>query len=111
MGGGAVPGGPGWYNHPCRRNPGTGVCGLSDREPGEPRTDNKRWHRGDATAVSRNAPFAAMCGTQRRVRRGQLGVTAVAVVVAGVRVGRDCGGSAREIQTAAMTGQRELGPE
>ena len=87
------------------------VRNLGDREPREPRADNQRWDRGDAPTVGRNVPFAAMRGTQRLIRRGQLGVTAVAVVVAGVRVGRDCGGSAREIQTAAMTGQCELGPE
>lgn len=111
MGGGAVPSWPGWRIHPCGRDAKRTVRNLGDREPGEPRSNNQRWDRGYAPTVGRNVPFAAMRGTQRLVRRGQLGVTAVAVVVAGVRVGRNCGGSAREIQTTAMTGQRELGPE
>ena len=111
MGGGAVPGGPGGRFHPAGRDPWAGIGDLGHDEPGDPRSDKQRRDRWDAPTVGRNTPLAAVRGTHRPVRRGKLRVAAVAVVVAGVRVGRDCGGCGPEIQTAAMTGQCELGPE
>lgn len=111
MGGGAVPSWPGWRIHPCGRDAKRTVRNLGDREPGEPRSNNQRWDRGYAPTVGRNVPFAAMRGTQRLVRRGQLGVTAMVGIVLGVCVSPLCGGRSREIQATAMTGQRELGPE
>ncbi len=107
MGGWSVPSGPGWRIHPCGRDTEPVIC---DGEPGDPRSDKQRWNRGDAPTVGRNVPIAAMRATQRFVRRGKLGVTAVVVDVSSVRGGRDCGRCAREIQAAAMTGQRDLGP-
>lgn len=111
MRGGSVPGRRGWRIDPCGRDPGATVCDFGGREPGEPHPDQQRWNRRDAPAVGREIPFAAVRGTQCFISRGKLFTTIVAVVVAGVRVGRDCGGCGPEIQTAAMTGQCELGPE
>ena len=111
MRGGSVPGRRGWRIDPCGRDPGATVCDFGGREPGEPHPDQQRWNRRDAPAVGREIPFAAVRGTQCFISRGKLFTTIVAVVVVGVRVGRDCGGCGPEIQTAAMTGQCELGPE
>ena len=111
MRGGSVPGRRGWRIDPCGRDPGATVRDFRDREPGEPHADKQRRNRRDASAVCREVAFAAVRGTQCLVSRGKLGATTVTVVVVGVRVGRDCGGCGLEIQTAAMTGQCELGPE
>ena len=112
MGGGAVPGGPGGRFHPAGRDPWAGIGDLGHDEPGDPRSDKQRRDRWDAPTVGRNTPLAAVRGTHRPVRRGKLRVAAVAVVVGGIRAGRDCGGGcARKIQAAAMAGQRELRPE
>lgn len=112
MGGGPVPGGPGGRFHPAGRDPWAGIGDLGHDEPGDPRSDKQRRDRWDAPTVGRNTPQAAVRGTHRPVRRGKLRVAAVAVVVGGIRAGRDCGGGcARKIQAAAMAGQRELRPE
>lgn len=111
MRGGSVPGRRGWRIHPCGREPGAAVYGFRDRERGEPHADKQRWNRRDAPAVGREITFAAVRGTQCFISRGKLGATIVAVVVAGVRGGRDCGGCGLEIQTAKMAGHCELGPE
>lgn len=112
MGGGPVPGGLGGRFHPAGRDPWAGIGDLGHDEPGDPRSDKQRRDRWDAPTDVRNTPQAAVRGTHRPVRRGKLRVAAVAVVVGGIRAGRDCGGGcAREIQATPMTGQRELEPE
>lgn len=112
MGGGAVPGGPGGRFHPAGRDPWAGIGDLGHDEPGDPRSDKQRRDRWDAPTVGRNTPLAAVRGTHRPVRRGKLRVAAVAVVVGGIRAGRDCGGGcARKIQAAAMAREHKLGPE
>lgn len=92
MGGGPVPGGPGGRFHPAGRDPWAGIGDLGHDEPGDPRSDKQRRDRWDAPTVGRNTPLAAVRGTHRPVRRGKLRVAAVAVVVGGIRAGRDCGG-------------------
>lgn len=111
MGGRSVPGGPGWRIHPCGRDAPRTIPDLGDCEPGEPCSDKERRNRRDAPTVRRDVTRGAVRVAQCLARRGELGATTVTVVVVGVRVGRDCGGCGLEIQTAAMTGQCELGPE
>lgn len=112
MGGWPVPGRTGRPVDPCGPDTRSAIRDLGDREPGERCSDKERRNRKDAPTVRRDVTLGAVCVAQRLVRRGELGIAAVAMVVTGVG-GRGDGHRRRawKIQAIAMTCQRELGPE